>query len=61
MSDLPKPDFRPEDVEGLIHDHGTPLDPKRKQSLMEKLQAIELEAEKPSVEKDERDRDDEGR
>jgi hypothetical protein len=61
MSDLPKPEFRPDDVEGLIRDHGRPLDPKRKQSLMDKLKSVELEAERPSVEYNERDRDDEGR
>lgn len=61
MSDLPKPDFKPEDVEGLIRDHGVPLDPERKKSLMEKLRAVELEKEKTSETPKENERDNEGR
>lgn len=59
MSDLPKPEFQPEDVKGLIRNHDTPLDPKLKQSLMEKLRAVELEVEKPS--EPSKERDDQGR
>lgn len=39
MPDLPSPDFKPEDVDGLIQSYGKPLEASKKEALMDKLRA----------------------
>ena len=42
MPDSPSPEFKPEDVDGLIKSYGKALEPSKKEALMDKLRAEQV-------------------